>query len=116
MNLVHGGGGAGKEILPVIVPSREQRALGVPVQRLEGDGSFVSCVSPRQSHRCVIRDSCLHDPHYHSNGGAGYGFDVTFGSSDNLLGNNISIRPNKVINCRASAGGSRGGTRGMMPY
>jgi hypothetical protein len=76
------------------------------VRHVESDDSFGSCVSLRQCYRCVIRDSYLHDSYYYNNGGAGYGFDVTFGSSDNLLENNISIRFNKVINCRASGGGN----------
>jgi hypothetical protein len=53
-----------------------------------------------------VRDSYLHDSYYYNNGGAGYGLDVTFASSDNLIENNISIRFNKVINCRASGGGN----------
>lgn len=76
------------------------------VRHVESDDSFGSCVSFRQSYRCTVRDSYLHDSYYYNNGGAGYGFDVTFGSSDNLIENNISIRFNKVINCRASGGGN----------
>lgn len=76
------------------------------VRHVESDESFGSCVSFRQSYRCTVRDSYLHDSYYYNNGGAGYGFDVTFGSSDNLIENNISIRFNKVINCRASGGGN----------
>ena len=76
------------------------------VKHVESDDSFGSCVSLRQSYRCEVRDSYLHDSYYYNNGGAGYGFDVTFGSSDNLIENNISVRFNKVINCRASGGGN----------
>jgi hypothetical protein len=76
------------------------------VRHVESDESFGSCLSFRQSYRCTVRDSYLHDSYYYNNGGAGYGFDVTFGSSDNLIENNISIRFNKVINCRASGGGN----------
>jgi hypothetical protein len=76
------------------------------VRHVESDDSFGSCLSFRQSYRCTVRDSYLHDSYYYNNGGAGYGFDVTFGSSDNLIENNISIRFNKVINCRASGGGN----------
>ena len=76
------------------------------VSHVESDDSFGSCLSFRQSYRCTVRDSYLHDSYYYNNGGAGYGFDVTFGSSDNLIENNISIRFNKVINCRASGGGN----------
>ncbi|MFA5264609.1 MAG: hypothetical protein WC378_12375 [Opitutaceae bacterium] len=76
------------------------------VKHVESDDSYFSCVSFCQSYRCEVRDSYLHDSYYYNNGGAGYGFDVTFGSSDNLIENNISIRFNKVINCRASGGGN----------
>ena len=76
------------------------------VKHVESDESYGSCVSLRQSYRCEIRDSYLHDSYYYNHGGAGYGFDVTFASSDNLIENNISIRFNKVINCRASGGGN----------
>ncbi|HUJ43454.1 MAG TPA: hypothetical protein VLW52_07600 [Opitutaceae bacterium] len=76
------------------------------VSHVESDDSFGSCLLFRQSYRCTVRDSYLHDSYYYNNGGAGYGFDVTFGSSDNLIENNISIRFNKVINCRASGGGN----------
>ena len=76
------------------------------VRHVESDDSYGSCVSFRHSYRCEVRDSYLHDSYYYNNGGAGYGFDVTFASSDNLIENNISIRFNKVINCRASGGGN----------
>ena len=76
------------------------------VRHVESDDSYGSCVSFRQSYRCEVCDSYLHDSYYYNNGGAGYGFDLTFGSSDNLIENNISIRFNKVINCRASGGGN----------
>ena len=76
------------------------------VRHVESDDSFGSCISLRQCYRCTVRDSYLHDSYYYNNGGAGYGFDVTFGSSDDLIENNISIRFNKVINCRASGGGN----------
>jgi hypothetical protein len=76
------------------------------VKHVESDDSYGSCLSFRQSYRCEVRDSYLHDSCYYNNGGAGYGFDVTFASSDNLIENNISIRFNKVINCRASGGGN----------
>lgn len=76
------------------------------VKHVESDDSYGSCVSFRQSYRCEVRDSYLHDSYYYNNGGAGYGLDVTFASSDNLIENNISIRFNKVINCRASGGGN----------
>ena len=76
------------------------------VKHVESDDSYGSCISFRQSYRCEVRDSYLHDSYYYNNGGAGYGFDVTFASSDNLIENNISIRFNKVINCRASGGGN----------
>jgi len=76
------------------------------VKHVESDDSYGSCVSLRASYHCEIRDSYLHDSYYYNNGGAGYGLDVTFASSDNLIENNISIRFNKVINCRASGGGN----------
>ncbi len=76
------------------------------VKHVESDDSYGSCVSFRQSYRCEVRDSYLHDSYYYNNGEAGYGFDLTFASSDNLIENNISIRFNKVINCRASGGGN----------
>jgi len=76
------------------------------VKHVESDDSYGSCISFRQSYRCEVRDSYLHDSYYYNNGGAGYGFDLTFASSDNLIENNISIRFNKVINCRASGGGN----------
>jgi hypothetical protein len=81
-------------------------AAGCWVKHVESDDSYGSCISFRQSYRCTVRDSYLHDSYYYNNGGAGYGLDVTFGSSDNLIENNISIRFNKVINCRASGGGN----------
>jgi hypothetical protein len=76
------------------------------VRHVESDDSFGSCISFRQTYRCEVRDSYLHDSYYYNNGGAGYGLDLTFGSSDNLIENNISIRFNKVINGRASGGGN----------
>jgi hypothetical protein len=76
------------------------------VRHVESDDSYGSCISFRQTYRCTVRDSYLHDSYYYNNGGAGYGLDVTFASSDNLIENNISIRFNKVINCRASGGGN----------
>ncbi len=76
------------------------------VRHIETDDSYGSCLALRQSFHCEVRDSYLHDSYYYNNGGAGYGFDVTFGSSDNLIENNIAIRFNKVINCRASGGGN----------
>jgi hypothetical protein len=81
-------------------------AAGSWVRHVESDDSYGSCISFRQSYRCTVRDSYLHDSYYYNNGGAGYGLDVTYGSSDNLIENNISIRFNKVINCRASGGGN----------
>ena len=76
------------------------------VRHVESDDSYGSCISLRQSYRCTVRDSYLHDTTYYNNGGAGYGLDVTFASADNLIENNISIRFNKVITCRASGGGN----------
>jgi hypothetical protein len=76
------------------------------VKHVESDDSYGSSVALRQSYRCEIRDSYLHDSYYYNHGGAGYGLDLTFASSDNLIENNISIRFNKVINCRASGGGN----------
>lgn len=81
-------------------------AAGCWVSHVESDDSYGSCVSFRQSYRCELRDSYLHDSYYYNNGGAGYGVDVTFGSSDNLIENNIVIRFNKLTNCRASGGGN----------
>ncbi len=76
------------------------------VKHVESDDSYGSCIALRQSFRCEIRDSYLHDTYCYTAGGAGYGVDVTFGSSDNLVENSIVIRFNKVINCRASGGGN----------
>lgn len=74
--------------------------------RIEVDNNYGSAVQWATAHHCTLRDSYLHDTAYYGNGGAGYAVDVTRGSSDNLMENNIVIRFNKVSQFRASGGGN----------
>jgi hypothetical protein len=74
--------------------------------RVEVDDSFGSAVQWDLAHHNTLRDSYIHDAHVVRNGGAGYGIDVTHGSSDNLIENNIVMRFNKVSQFRSSGGGN----------
>ncbi len=60
------------------------------------DGSF----------RCVVRESFFHDTDNPTPGGGGYGISFSWGSADNLVENNISVRFNKVMVMRSSGGGN----------
>jgi hypothetical protein len=75
-------------------------------KNIEVDGSYGSAVQFATALRCVLRDSYLHDTAYFNPGGAGYAVDVTRGSADNLIENNIIVRFNKVSQFRASGGGN----------
>ncbi|MGC4119944.1 MAG: Ig-like domain-containing protein [Myxococcales bacterium] len=75
-------------------------------KHFEADGSAGQSVGFRIAHHCEAREGYVHDTQYYQNGGWGYGFDLTHGSSDNLIEDCISIRFNKVINMRASGGGN----------
>jgi len=56
--------------------------------------------------RCELRDSYLHESSDPNPGGGGYLLDITTGTSDSLVENNISWSGNKVITMRASGGGN----------
>ncbi|MFN0063642.1 MAG: hypothetical protein ACKVPX_14135 [Myxococcaceae bacterium] len=75
-------------------------------RHFEADGSAGKSVGFRMAHRCVAREGYVHDTQYWRNGGWGYGFDFTDGSSNNLVENSISIRFNKVTNFRGAGGGN----------
>lgn len=55
---------------------------------------------------CELRDSYIHDAAWAQPGGAGYAVSLSFGSSEFLMENSISIRANKVMVARAAGAGS----------
>jgi hypothetical protein len=58
------------------------------------------------SFRVQLEHSYVHDAVWPVNGGAGYAIDLTFGSSENLIEDSISVRVNKVMVARAAGAGS----------
>jgi hypothetical protein len=75
-------------------------------RNIESDRSNGNSVGIDQSFRCVLRDSYLHSTVSPSPGGGGYGIELSSGSADNLVENNISWSFNKVMVMRASGGGN----------
>jgi hypothetical protein len=76
------------------------------VRNVESQNSVGASVHVYKSFRCEIRDSFFHGTKDPNPGGAGYGIDISSGSADNLVENNISFAFNKVILMRASGGGN----------
>ncbi|WP_339085055.1 right-handed parallel beta-helix repeat-containing protein [Hyphomicrobium sp. ghe19] len=76
------------------------------LKNVESQHSIGASVHVYRSFRCVIRDSYFHETKDPNPGGAGYGIDVSLGSSDNLVENNISWSFNKVFLMRAAGGGN----------
>lgn len=76
------------------------------LKNVESQYSVGGSVHLYRSLRCVIRDSYFHETKDPNPGGAGYGIDISLGSSDNLIENNISWFFNKVMLMRAAGGGN----------
>jgi hypothetical protein len=76
------------------------------VKNIESQYSLGSSLHIYRSFRNTVRDSYWHETKNPNPGGAGYGIDISSGSSDNLFENNISWNFNKVILMRASGGGN----------
>jgi hypothetical protein len=76
------------------------------VTHVESQWSVGASIRLYKSFRCVVRDSYFHETKDPNPGGAGYGIDVSMGSADNLVENNISWAFNKVVLMRASGGGN----------
>lgn len=76
------------------------------VKNCEGYWSIGSSIHIYTSLQCTVRDSYFHETPDPNPGGAGYGIDISRGSADNLIENNISWNFNKVMVMRASGGGN----------
>jgi hypothetical protein len=76
------------------------------VRNVESDQSNGYGVGIDQSFGCVVRDSYVHSTINPTPGGAGYGIELSLGSADNLVENNISWNFDKVMVARASGGGN----------
>lgn len=76
------------------------------MKNVESAHSLGTSVNLDGCFRCEVRDSFIHTSDNPNPGGDGYLVGVNFGSSDNLIENNIVWSGNKVILMRASGGGN----------
>jgi hypothetical protein len=76
------------------------------IKNVESDYQAGASIAVDASFRCIVRDSYVHTTQNPTPGGGGYGFSLSWYSSDNLIENNISWNMNKVMVMRASGGGN----------
>jgi hypothetical protein len=60
------------------------------IKNVESDYQDGASIAVDASFRCIVRDSYVHSTQKPSPGGGGYGFSLSWYSSDNLIENNIS--------------------------
>jgi len=76
------------------------------IKNIESHWSEGTSVGLYGTFRSELRDSYIHETPDPNPGGAGYLTGLNFGSSDNLIENNIMWYGNKVVVMRASGGGN----------
>jgi hypothetical protein len=76
------------------------------VRRVESAHSIESSVGLVGCYRSEVRDSYIHTSDNPNPGGAGYLIDLSWGSSDNLVENNIVWFGNKLMVMRSAGGGN----------
>jgi hypothetical protein len=75
-------------------------------KNIESNLSYGTAVAFSSAFRCVLRDSYVHSSGNPNPGGEGYLVGLAWGSSDNLVENNVIWNGNKVIIMRATGGGN----------